>query len=215
MTCKENFLSFIKLFSFSQKGYFIIYNEKNAFCSKRGCFIGPQNQRFRLKKGWFFVQNPRKGGVFFKLGYEHGIRFGGESEWVGGVGGGREWNNVTHTVGKVVSGIRSCVRNQMTADAELSSNLRHKLHSTVTMDVPSMNLQTCENWFGELFKCSQSPLPLTFGDHHPVITTPVVILQVRILHQQIYVARWRVDKPTLFLRTTNKTTAVAPFTNMV
>ena len=40
--------------SLSQKGYFILYNEdKITFCFKKGCFIGPQNQRFRLKKGCF------------------------------------------------------------------------------------------------------------------------------------------------------------------
>ena len=45
------------------KRYFSLYDEKIAFCfKKKGCFIEPQSQRFRLKKGCFFVQNPRKGG---------------------------------------------------------------------------------------------------------------------------------------------------------
>ena len=40
------------------------------------CFIGPQNQRFRLKKRCLFSSKMHEKGVFFKLGYEHGIRFG-------------------------------------------------------------------------------------------------------------------------------------------
>ena len=56
---------FIQLISLSQKGYFIVYNEnKIALCLKKGCFIRPQNRRFPLKRFFFFVQNPRKGGVF-------------------------------------------------------------------------------------------------------------------------------------------------------
>ena len=45
------------------KGYFSLYHEKIAFCFKKGCFIEPQNQWFRLKKGCFSAQIPRKGGV--------------------------------------------------------------------------------------------------------------------------------------------------------
>ena len=37
---------------------------KSCFCFKKGRFIGPQNQRFQLKKGVFLAQNPRKGGTF-------------------------------------------------------------------------------------------------------------------------------------------------------
>ena len=37
---------------------------KNRVLLKKGCFIGRQNQRFRSKKGCFYLQNPRKGGVF-------------------------------------------------------------------------------------------------------------------------------------------------------
>ena len=51
------------------RGYVIVYNEKSALL-KKGCFIGPQNQRFRLKEGCFFflnfVRNPRK--LFSSLG---------------------------------------------------------------------------------------------------------------------------------------------------
>ena len=55
----------IQFNSLSQKGYFILYNEnKIVFCFKEGYFIGPQNQRLRLKKGCFFAQDPRKGGIF-------------------------------------------------------------------------------------------------------------------------------------------------------
>ena len=59
------------------KGYFSLYEETNPVLLKKGCFIEPQNQRFRLKKWCFFIQIREK-GVFFKLGYERGIRFGRE-----------------------------------------------------------------------------------------------------------------------------------------
>ena len=49
---------------------------KNRVLLKKGCFIKPQNQRFRLKKGFFLSSKIREKGVFFKLGYERGIRFG-------------------------------------------------------------------------------------------------------------------------------------------
>ena len=48
------------------------WQRKIAFCLKRGCFIGPQNQRFRLKKGG--LSKIREKEVFFKLGYKRGIR---------------------------------------------------------------------------------------------------------------------------------------------
>ena len=51
------------------KRYFILYNEnKIAFCFKKGCFIGPKNQRFRLKKGCFSRLESAKGGYFSSLG---------------------------------------------------------------------------------------------------------------------------------------------------
>ena len=45
--------------------YLIWYNEnKIAFCYKKGCFIEPQNQRFRLIKNVFFSHRIREKGVF-------------------------------------------------------------------------------------------------------------------------------------------------------
>ena len=63
-------LCFIQLISLSQIGYFILYDENEiAFCFKKGCFIGPQNQRFRLKKGRvFFRPESAKRGCFPRLG---------------------------------------------------------------------------------------------------------------------------------------------------
>ena len=67
------------------KGYFILYNEnKITFCFKKGCFIGPQNQRFRLKKGCFLAQNPRKGGIFqawVRVWYTFWSRVGGPGHY--------------------------------------------------------------------------------------------------------------------------------------
>ena len=61
--------------------YFVAYiTKKIAFCLKKLCFIGPQNQWFQLKKGCF-LSKIREKGVFFKLGYERGICFG--REWEG------------------------------------------------------------------------------------------------------------------------------------
>ena len=47
-----------------------------------GC-IGPQNRRFRLKRGCFFRSESAKRGVFFNLGYEHGCTLwsGGAESW--------------------------------------------------------------------------------------------------------------------------------------
>ena len=51
------------------KGYFILYNDnKIAFCYKKERFIGPQNQRFRLKKGCFSLPKSAKGGYSSSLG---------------------------------------------------------------------------------------------------------------------------------------------------
>ena len=36
------------------KGYYSLYDEKNRVLFKKGCFIEPQNQPFRLKKFFFF-----------------------------------------------------------------------------------------------------------------------------------------------------------------
>ena len=60
-------------------------------------FIGPQNQRFRLKRGVFLRPNPRKRD-FFKRGYGYGTLWSGMVlvEWWWGLGlgmgdGSRDW----------------------------------------------------------------------------------------------------------------------------
>ena len=59
----------IQSISLSQNGYFIFYIEnKIAFCFKKGCFIGPQNQRFRLKRGCFTRPKSAKRFFFSCLG---------------------------------------------------------------------------------------------------------------------------------------------------
>ena len=59
----------IQLISFSQKRYFILYNEnKIVLCFKKGCFIGPQKRRFRLKKGCFSRPESEQRGYFSSLG---------------------------------------------------------------------------------------------------------------------------------------------------
>ena len=73
------------------KRYFSLHHEKFAFWFKKGCLIRPQNQRFRLKKGWGFFSSQIREKVFLiKLGYERGIGFGRElgGERMGGRGGG-------------------------------------------------------------------------------------------------------------------------------
>ena len=70
--------------TFIKKKGTVAYITKNRVLLKKGCFVGPQNQRFRLKKGWFFSSKIREKGVFFKLGNKRGIRFG--REWGLGVG---------------------------------------------------------------------------------------------------------------------------------
>ena len=68
----------------------VLYLTKKRVLFKKGCFIGPQNHRFWLKRGVFASQNPR---IFFssKYGYEHAIRCGRVCvcvcRGVGGVGG--------------------------------------------------------------------------------------------------------------------------------
>ena len=42
----------------------VLQNKSRFSLKKKGCPIGPQNQRVRLKKGCIFVQNPRKRCVF-------------------------------------------------------------------------------------------------------------------------------------------------------
>ena len=52
------------ILTFTKNGTVAYITKTNRVLLKRGCFIGPQNQRFRLKKGCFVVRNPWKGGVF-------------------------------------------------------------------------------------------------------------------------------------------------------
>ena len=63
-----------------RRGYFILHNDTTRILFlffQMGCFIGPQNQRFRMKKGCvIFRPQIRENGVLFKRGYGHGIRFG-------------------------------------------------------------------------------------------------------------------------------------------
>ena len=60
------------------KGYFILYNEnKITFCFKKGFLLDLKISDFDWKRG-VFSQRIREKGVFFKLGYERGIRFGRE-----------------------------------------------------------------------------------------------------------------------------------------
>ena len=46
------------------KGYFSLYDEKIAFCLKRGVLLSLKISDFDWKRVGFFVQNPQKGGVF-------------------------------------------------------------------------------------------------------------------------------------------------------
>ena len=69
----ENYYVHGKMFAtinfVSQKGFFILNNEnKIAFYFKKGCFIGRQNQRFCLKKGYFSRPESAKRGCFSSLG---------------------------------------------------------------------------------------------------------------------------------------------------
>ena len=84
----------MQLIPLSQKGYFIWNNENRiAFCFKKGRFIGPQNQRFRLKKGCFSRPEAAKRGYFSSTTVVY--------VFVGGGGGGywrhmatRIWVNI-------------------------------------------------------------------------------------------------------------------------
>ena len=56
---------YTQLISLSQKEYFILFNGNIiAFCFKKGCLIGPQNHRFRLKERCFSRPESAKRGVF-------------------------------------------------------------------------------------------------------------------------------------------------------
>ena len=75
------------------KRYFSLHHEKFAFWFKKGCLIRPQNQRFRLKKGWGFFSSQIPGKGFFnqtwvRAWYRLWSRVGGGGERMGGRGGG-------------------------------------------------------------------------------------------------------------------------------
>ena len=72
------------------KGYFSLYDEKIAFCLKRGVLLSLKISDFDWKRG-VFSSKIREKGVFFKLGYERGIPFG--RGWGVGVIEGRAREN--------------------------------------------------------------------------------------------------------------------------
>ena len=80
----------LHIFSLSQKGYLSLYYQKSHFDYKKIFLLGLEFGDFVWKRGVFFAQNPRK-GVFFKLGYERGIRFRREWGGWGGFGVGVAW----------------------------------------------------------------------------------------------------------------------------
>ena len=67
---------FEKLSSLSQQRYFTLYNEKTSFALKKGVFHWASKSAISIEKGVHFSSGILEKGVFFKLGYEHGIRFG-------------------------------------------------------------------------------------------------------------------------------------------
>ena len=72
----------IQFISLSQKGCFVLYNEnKIVFYFKKGCFIGPQNQPFRLKKGSFSQPESAKRGCFPNLGTSAALVGSGGGKW--------------------------------------------------------------------------------------------------------------------------------------
>ena len=73
---------------FDKRGTLSYITKNNVFFWTKGCFIGPQINYFGRKRGAFSHTICEK-GVFFKLGNEQGIRFGGD--WGMGVGLGWVW----------------------------------------------------------------------------------------------------------------------------
>ena len=64
------------------KGYFSLCYEKIVFCLKRGVLLSLKISDFGWKRTFLSSKNSEK-GVFFKLWYERGIRFGREGGgWV-------------------------------------------------------------------------------------------------------------------------------------
>ena len=53
-------LTFIKKNTLS----YINITKKNGFCLRKGCFIGPQNELFRLKRGVFSSKIRKRGGGY-------------------------------------------------------------------------------------------------------------------------------------------------------
>ena len=87
----ENVLSLMHLHLFSllqKKVYFSLYYEKNRVLLKTGCFIGPQNQWFQLKKMCFFRPKSAKRGCFSNLGTSVVYALVGTGGGGGGGGGG-------------------------------------------------------------------------------------------------------------------------------
>ena len=58
------------IFAFRSRRYFILYKEKTHLAKKKGCLLELKISDFDIKR-CFFVQNPRKAGCVFKLGYRH------------------------------------------------------------------------------------------------------------------------------------------------
>ena len=84
---------------FHKTTYFVLRNDKNAFClKKRGGGIETRNQRFRLKRGDFFSFRIHEKGCF--LNFWMDVRFGLE---VGGGGGDctGSWNHFSWKKGHV------------------------------------------------------------------------------------------------------------------
>ena len=63
-----NVLSLIQLISFSPKGCFILYNDKNTFCFEKGVFYWASNSAISVEKGGFFSSKIRERGCFSVLG---------------------------------------------------------------------------------------------------------------------------------------------------
>ena len=82
----EKCLEFDTVIPNSQKGQAILYNEKgNAFCLKGGVLLGLKISDFGWKRGVFFIQNPRRGGVFQTWGQAWYALVGSACVWCGAV----------------------------------------------------------------------------------------------------------------------------------
>ena len=63
------------ILTFTKKGT-VAYITKNRFLLKIGVFYWASKSTISVEKGVFFSSNIREKEVFFKLGYERGIRVG-------------------------------------------------------------------------------------------------------------------------------------------